>query len=133
MGARAHSVAACQRLLTIVESGSMRQSEPFWPASARFDGINPRQDLGNWFAAAAAEQFERGVSFSTVFAGGSAALDWLCEQTFASHEMLRRRALIIARAGQRQSLPERLRSPAADHLNAGLWRSGKVPGVRRSR
>ena len=77
-GARAESVAALQRLLQTVQSGQIQLGEPFWPANPRFDNIAPGSQPANWFVGAAAEQFERTFSFSSVFAGGASPfLAWL--------------------------------------------------------
>jgi hypothetical protein len=56
-------------------------------------------------------------------------LEWLCGQPFVLAEMERRRVLLGARAGLRPIVPGRLRTPAPDHLNAGIWRAGQVPGT----
>ena len=128
-GARGESVAALQRLLQSLQDGPITLGEPFWPASERFDAMAPGSQPANWFVGAAAEQFERTFGFSSSFTGGSPVLTWLCGQPFASAEMERRRVLLAARAGQRPTIPSRLCTPAADHLNANLWRAGKVPGT----
>jgi FkbM family methyltransferase len=128
-GARGESAAVLQRLLAVIDAGHIRLGEPFWPASARFDHIAPGAGAADWFAAAAAEQFEKSSIFSTAFAAPSAILPWLCKQPFCLTEMERRRVLFAARMGQRPEVPARLREPADDHLNAHLWRSGRVPGT----
>jgi len=129
-GARRESVAVLRRLLQAVHGGQIQLGEPFWPASARFDGIAPGSQSANWFAAAAAEQLEKTSSLSSMFVGGaSPILFWLCGQAFASTEMERRRVLVAARAGQRPSVPPRLCQAAPDHLNPEIWRTGKVPGT----
>jgi FkbM family methyltransferase len=129
-GARSESVAALQRLLQTVQSGQIQLGEPFWPANPRFDNIAPGSQPANWFVGAAAEQFERTFSFSSVFAGdASPFLAWLCAQPFASTEMERRRVLIAARASQRPMVPARLCQVKLDHLNATIWRAGEVPGT----
>src|SRR5262249_17925780 len=64
-----------------------------------------------------------------IFGGVSPVLAWLCAQPFASTEMERRRVLVAARAGQRPAVPGRLCQVKPDHLNADLWRAGKVPGM----
>jgi FkbM family methyltransferase len=128
-GARAESVAVLQRLLQTVQSGQIQLGEPFWPANPRFDSIAPGSQPANWFVGAAAEQFEQTFSYSSVFAGASPFLGWLCAQPFARTEMERRRVLIAARAGQRPIVPGRLCQGKPDHLNAKIWRAGKVPGT----
>jgi FkbM family methyltransferase len=128
-GARDESVAALRRLLEMLQGGQIQFGEPFWPASVRFESIAPGKQPGDWFSGAAAEQFEKSSSFSSIFGGPSSFLAWLCSQPLASVEMERRRVLLAARAGQQPPVPMRLRSPASDHLNAGVWRAGRVPGT----
>jgi FkbM family methyltransferase len=128
-GARRESVAAAQALLQILQRGPVELTEPFWPACPGYDHVAYSQRVGDWFSAAVAEQFERSYHFSSVFSGPSPVLDWLCNQSIASTEMLRRRTLVAARTGHRPRVPERLCIPAADHLNADNWRLGKVPGT----
>jgi len=128
-GARGESVAALQRLLKATQGTPIRLDEPFWPASARFEKQDPGTQPANWFVGAAAEQFVMSCGFSSVFVGATPVLPWLCAQPFASSEMERRRALLAARAGQRPRVPDRLRTPAPDHLNAALWSAGLVPGT----
>jgi len=133
-GARSESVAVLQRLLRALQGGQIQLGEiqlgePFWPASARFDSVAPGSQPANWFVGAAAEQFERTFSFSSIFGGASPVLAWLCSQPFAPAEMERRRVLLAARVGQRPKVPLRLRTAALDHLNANVWRAGQVPGT----
>jgi FkbM family methyltransferase len=127
-GARGESVTALQRLLQHL-TGNTQLKEPFWPAAARFDDISPDDQPLEWFAAAAAEQYERTLSFSSLFSGPSQRLAWLGNQRFASAEIVRRRVLTEALAGKRPKVPKRLCEPAVDHLNADVWRSGAVPGT----
>lgn len=128
-GARGESVAVLRRLLQALQSGQIQFREPFWPASTRFDDLAQANQPSIWFAAAAAEQFERTFSFSSVFSGVSPILAWLASQPLAAAEMERRRVLLAARAGQRPKVPLRLRTQASDHLNADVWRTGQVPGT----
>jgi FkbM family methyltransferase len=128
-GARAESVAVLQRLLQSLQTTKIHVSEPFWPASRRFDslalGSQPEIGLGQ----AAAEQIEKSFSYTSTFVGESPILAWLCRQPTASAEMERRRVLLAARAGQRPKVPLRLRTAASDHLNANVWSAGQVPGT----
>jgi hypothetical protein len=57
----------------------------------------------------------------------------LCEQPFAQSEMHRRRTLVAARAGTNPIIEQCLKNEAPGHLNARIWRSGKVPGRRIDR
>jgi FkbM family methyltransferase len=128
-GARAESVAALSVLFQILRDRPAPLKEPFWPAACRFGGSGPSVPPVDWFWVAAAEQYERTCGLSTIFSGASPFLSWLCEQRLVDAEMLRRRTLIAARAGQRPRIPERLRIAAPDHLNADIWRAGMVPGT----
>ncbi len=128
-GARSESVAVLQRLLKTLQGGQLSIAEPFLPASPRFDDIDPGAQTGNWFVSAAAEQYERTFGYSSIFSGASPVLGWLCGQPFVSSGMERRRVLLAARAGQRPKVPERLSVAAVDHLNADVWREGRVPGT----
>jgi FkbM family methyltransferase len=128
-GARGESVAVLQRLLKTLQGGQLSIGEPFLPASRRFDDVALSGQPGNWFVSAAAEQYETTFGYSSIFAGASPVLGWLCGQPFASSEMERRRVLLAARAGQRPKVPERLKAAIADHLNADVWRAGMVPGT----
>lgn len=128
-GQRDASVQALGRLLDQIQRGAGDVLEPFWPACPRYDLIDPVGQNKIWFAAAAAEQFERTASFSSCFSGASHVINWLCSQPFVGAEMERRRALIAAAQGRRPTVPERLCRAAPDHLNADVWRAGLVPGT----
>lgn len=128
-GARNESVAALRQLIFSFNSGAVQITEPFWPANRRFDEISPHQQPADWFMAAVAEQFEKSAHFSSEFFGLSPALDWLCGTPFASPEMERRRLLFPANNGIVTKVTDRLFRPAPDHLNADLWRTGKIPGI----
>ena len=128
-GQRSVGVQALQPLLGEIQRGVADTSEPFWPACPRYDTVDPAGQPKIWFAAAAAEQFERTASFSSCFSGASHVINWLCSQPFVGAEMERRRILVAAAAGQRPTVPERLRAAASDHLNADVWRAGLVPGT----
>jgi FkbM family methyltransferase len=128
-GARTESLTALQRLLEIERVKPVGLREPFWPASSRFDAIEPGSQPNDWFVASAAEQLEQSFSFSSAFSGASPFLPWLCDQPLACTEMERRRTLVAARSGLRPRVPERLCVAAPDHLNAEVWRTGLVPGT----
>jgi hypothetical protein len=117
------------RLLQTLQGQQIQLGEPFWPAHPRFDSIKPGSEQYNWFASAVAEQYERSISYSSIFSGASEVLAWLCAQPFASTEMERRRVLVAARTGQRPTVPRRLCEVKPDHLNADIWRAGGVPGT----
>jgi FkbM family methyltransferase len=113
----------------MVIRGDLNVSEPFWPASHRFDGLAPGAKRGEWLLVSAFEAFECRSSFSSRFASAGIDLDWLCAQPFASTEMERRRILRRARAGERTEVPARLCVQADDHVNADVWRAGLVPNT----
>jgi hypothetical protein len=121
-GARSESVAQLQQFQAALQGNLPRPDAPFWPASPRFDALSPGAKVQEWFVAAAVEQFEKTVSFSSFFFGArSPVLQWLCSQPFATAEMERRRVLLAIKAGHRPVVPMRLRAPAPDHLNAEIW------------
>jgi FkbM family methyltransferase len=128
-GARDESVAALQRLLTILQSGGIRLDEPFWPAAARFDDLDLGDKPAAWLVAASAEQYEKTFSLSSFFGGPTPTLAWLAAQRFAAREIERRRVLCEARAGGNPTVPPSLCTAAPDHLNADIWRAGRVPGT----
>jgi FkbM family methyltransferase len=125
-GARGESVAVLQQSL---RSGQAKAGEPFWPPCARFDHVDAKGEVANWLSVAIAEQHEKARSFSSAFTGASPKLTWLCDQAFSSAEMQRRGVLTAARAGSMPRVPKRLCDAASDHLNAEIWRAGKIPGT----
>jgi FkbM family methyltransferase len=129
-GWRSECVSALRHLALHLERDVLETREPFWPASPRYDDIDPAADPALWFKAAVIEQLERAQKYSSFFGGPSQDLAWLCEQALAPAEMHRRRALVAARAGANPIIESRLKDEAPDHLNAGVWRSGRVPGTR---
>ena len=132
LGMRKASIAALDALLAL---GRERTdlSEPFWPVNPRFDTIAPDTNVGQWFLIGLLEQWERASAYSSMFTGDSLNLEWLRQQPFVSTEIERRHVLKQLRAGKRLAVPDRLCRPAADHLNAELWRSGSIPNTLPSR
>jgi FkbM family methyltransferase len=129
MGSRQQCLAALQSLSDNLKRVPFQPSEPFWPPCARYDTIAPGADVERWFIAALTEQFERARTHSTLFEKNLSLINWLCSQPSAPTEMERRRILIAAHAGEQPAIPPRLCQPAPDHLNADIWRTGKVPGT----
>jgi FkbM family methyltransferase len=123
-GRRTECVAALLQIINMSNQSAPPLTEPFWPASARFDDITaPAREDRTWFLCAALEQFERANLHSSLFSNGpSPYLPWLCAQPFASAEMERRRFLQASRARQPTDVPPRLRKNSPDHRNAALWR-----------
>jgi FkbM family methyltransferase len=128
-GQRALCIAALKGFGEAVMRGDMSVSEPFWPASARFDALPPEAKRAEWLLVSAFEQLERAGGFSSVFADSQLDLGWLCAQPFVSTEMERRWVLQRALAGERVEVPARLCVAAEDHLNADIWRAGLVPNT----
>jgi hypothetical protein len=87
---------ALQAILRAYPNHDAPLVQPLWPASPRYDAIDPGSDPVTWFHAAVIEQFECARSYSSLFGGPGTLplLDWLQSTRFASHAMERRRALI---------------------------------------
>jgi len=130
LGNRKSCIAILDAMLT---SGQQKTAltAPFWPVSARFDAIAPDRNVGQWFLVALLEQFEIASAFSSLFTQAGANLDRLRHEPFVSAQIERRHMLRQLRAGKRLAVPDRLCRPAADHLNAELWRSGSIPNTLR--
>jgi len=131
-GERVACVQALRALIDDLQRGSIQIREPFWPACPRFDTVAANGRAGEWFLTSVVEQYERAFAFSSMFGGGSPGLEWLCQQPLAAAEMLRRRVLLAAAAGQPVEVPARLCAAAPDHLNAEAWRTGRLPGMTGS-
>jgi hypothetical protein len=128
LGERRLAIAALQKLLEIEEQTPCI-TEPFWPASRRFDSLNPGDDVPTWFLVSTAEQLERISGYSSVFPGSRVNLEWLRGQRLVSTEIERRYVLKKARVGERVAVPQRLCRQAEDHINFDTWRSGLVPNT----
>lgn len=128
-GRRSVSADALKAIKDLLQSGTGRMEEAFWPASARFDKIAPGAKVMEWFVVSALEQFERTAFFSSTFGNSGVDLDWLAQQPFVSAEIERRRVLKYAQAGQRMDVPKRLMTSGADHINSDKWRAGLVPNT----
>ncbi|WP_172783414.1 MULTISPECIES: FkbM family methyltransferase [Bradyrhizobium] len=130
IGSRAIAVNALRYVADVLKGGKGRILEPFWPASPRFDHLEPGTNPVGWFVVAALERLEQMASFSSCFAPSLVDLDWLAGQPLVGAEIERRRILQRARAGQRVEVPPRLRVTAPDHVNDAIWRAGAVPNTR---
>jgi FkbM family methyltransferase len=124
-GRRSVTVVALQAFGATLQRGAA-VSEPFWPANPRFDAIAPGPQPQDWFIAAAFELYERSKNLSSFYGASGVDLDWLCQLPYATAELERRRVLQAWRAGRPIAIPERLRTPAPDNVNAELWRSGAI-------
>lgn len=101
-GARTTAVHALEQLTkTIFEHNRVDLSEPFLAPGERFDSVPPRENLGNWAAAAILEELEQTVEFSSYYSGCSARerLEMIRDLGFGSEEMERRLALLQQRFG----------------------------------
>jgi hypothetical protein len=126
-GRRGVAVNALRLMADILQRGNGQIMEPFWPANPRFDIIAPGTNVVEWFVLGALEQLELTSTFSSRFGGSGVDLGWLAGQKHVSVEIERRRVLRRARGGEKVEVPARLRQPAPDHVNAEVWREGKVP------
>jgi len=136
-GLRGKSVGALRQLMAIATQRTIAVTEPLWPVCPRYETVDPGADIATWLMAATVEQFERASTHSSQFGPPSPYLPWLCSTRFASAEMDRRMALAALRDGGCPAIPQRLHAPAADNLNATIWRDGspeamvaKRPGRR---
>ncbi len=100
-GRQGDTLAALERLIT-ADPSRIALDEPFWVPCARYDTVNPKGLLAEWFLSAAAEQYEKLRLFSSFFGPTSTNVDVLCDLPFPSAEMLRRRALCALRDGRRR-------------------------------
>lgn len=129
-GWRGESVLALRQMSVHIQRNPFQPIEPCWPPSPRFDNIAAEKNAALWFAKAVAEQLERTQSFSSCFGGASPFITWLCEQAGTPQEIHRRKTLMAARAGMNPAVPNCLRTETPDHLNADIWASGQLPGMR---
>jgi len=132
-GRQADAIVALEQLIT-ADTARIGLDEPFWAPCPRYDMINPKGQLAEWFLSAAAEQYEKLRLFSSFFGPTSTNVDILCDLPFASAEMLRRRALAALRDGRPVPIPSRLLQTASDHRNPQIWdviaSAGISPGPR---
>ena len=128
-GRRSYAVGALNTFAELASRGNFAVTEPFWPAAPRFDAVAPGLARTEWFLVSVLEQLEKTRHFSSLFGNSGVDLDWLSRRPLASMEMERRRVLTALRAGRRVTVPARLTMPAADHLNADIWRAGLVPNT----
>ena len=99
-GARTVAVAALGQLYQkLANNEPLDPREPFLAPGKRFDTIEPRTDVKNWFLAAVIEEFERLSSYSSFFTGegGRERLELMVSLGYESAEMRRRLELIRAR------------------------------------
>jgi len=129
LGKRMQAVHALHAMAETLSRGDANLSEPFWPANPRFDHIDPRAKQRDWFIGGTMEQLVRAERHSSLF--GPPLLDFsrMAENSFVSRELVRRGVLRQILASRRPAIPQTLCEKSEDHLNAEIWRSGKVPGL----
>lgn len=101
-GARSLAVDAVGKLgNTIFAQKTVDPSEPFLAPSARYAGLTPGTQLGNWIFSAVLEELEILSAYSSFYTGsaGLQRLEILANLGFASAEMQRRRELVRQRFG----------------------------------
>jgi len=124
---RALALDSLTRLQARIAAGDDLPREAFFPASSRYESIDPAGGLRAWFLAATFEAFEvlRFLSgcFRPVAMQDLAMLDWLQSTPFASAAMERRRQLQRILAGVQTGLMPSpiLANAAPDNLNPDLW------------
>ena len=99
-GARTVAVAALGQLYQkLANNEPLDPREPFLAPGKRFDTIEPRTDVKNWFLAAVIEEFEKLSSYSSFFTGEAdrERLELMVSLGYESAEMRRRLELIRAR------------------------------------
>lgn len=126
-GYRSHAVGTLNSMLEQTKQNSVSLPEPFWPACPRYDSIDPKDQIGRWFAFSIVEQTEKLSAFSSMFGEPTFDLEQISAHQFTSMELGRRNALIQMKNGQTPALTERLLTETADHLNAALWRNREIP------
>ena len=126
-GARMIAVEEIGTLVTQLAGAPLPPDEPFFPASARFDTIDPQQSARAWLLAASFEAYEETRLQSGYFGkldDRTADLyEWFSATPFHSAAMERRRQLLRLLAGRQSKLlpvPLLVRS-APDNLNADFW------------
>ncbi len=105
LGQRSACREALGRIVSSAQKGGgLDLGEPFLPAHARFEALDPAR-TDTWFLAAAIEQFERARHYSSYYTGDSALalIDWLGRLGYASPEMDARRRVVAARAEARRA------------------------------
>ena len=126
IGMRDHSIQILNKLIVMMTSEKQIYiDEPFIPASARFDFIDPGDEILRWCFTSFIEQREISHSFSSYYTGRDSLpnLEALPKLGFQGAEMERRRQLVRIRSGL-QIGPESnplLSKGTMDNLNADFW------------
>jgi tetratricopeptide (TPR) repeat protein len=131
-GERQVAIDALLRAVTLLRQNAVSPTEPFLPASSRYDMIDPGNAPLPWLIAASVEAIEELRVFSGFFLPVEAQrldiLDWLQSTPFASASLERRRQLQKRRVGRQTRLdaPPILAREAPDNLNPELWIEGTI-------
>ena len=130
-GQRSLAFDTLTRLRTVViQSGDRPPVEPFFPALARYDAIDPGVAARQWFVAASFEASELLVSFSSYYQPLHQyfvnARNWLLTTPFATAAIERRRQLRRILTQQQSVLMSApiLSRETPDNLNPALWAGG---------
>lgn len=131
-GERQVAIDALLRAVTLLRQNAAPPTEPFLPATPRYDAIDPGNAPLPWLIAASVEALEELRVFSGFFLPVEAQrpdiLDWLQSTPFASAPIERRRQLQNLRAGRqaRMTAPTLLQREAPANLNPALWIEGAI-------
>jgi hypothetical protein len=126
-GARTAAVDAISALINQLLGDAQPPDEPFLPAAARFDALDPQQATRSWLLAATFEAGEESRCHSGYFeklTGTTADLyEWLSKTPFHSPAMERRRQLLRLSQGKQAKLMASplLVQPGPDNLNSSFW------------
>jgi len=114
---------ALTALKTMSQLADAEIDQPFFPALARFDALEAGDAVSSWFLAAVFEQLQFLITHSSGYHGDVARLQWLCENSPPSAEILRRMILVGRSQGVRkkylQACLERL--CALPSANSAVW------------
>ena len=116
-GDRQLAIDVLWHLLQSQQSGGGPVDEPFFPPASRYDMIDPKDRVSDWFTAATIEAFEQARFYSGFFIPAESRqlgmLDWLQSTPFASAPMERRRQLQRWAAGLQPGLEAALLTASA--------------------
>lgn len=118
-----HQSKALDALNTISTLTEVEIDQPFFPALARFDDLETGESVAQWFLAAAFEQQELLRAYTSKVHHDVGKLQWLCENSPVSAEMLRRMILVGLWQGvSRRQIQRYLEQLGAlSTRNASVW------------
>ncbi|MBI5791194.1 MAG: FkbM family methyltransferase [Rhodocyclales bacterium] len=136
LGSRQVAIAA---LSQIAQMSGIAIDQPFFPASRRFESVDPGDTPELWFKAAACEQLEFSRAYSSLFESGASPLEslkWMCDGTYASGEILRRTILVGIASGlpgrDIDAYLEMLRRTQTRNLAVWQLSAGKLHALRNT-